>query len=84
MERYDGGLSDSGCSEKAISLFEQMCYQGIDMDAVTYLGAIKACARLGYLAEGRWIHHKLITSGLKKDSCVDMQLSPMCVQSVET
>ncbi|XP_008781047.3 putative pentatricopeptide repeat-containing protein At1g69350, mitochondrial [Phoenix dactylifera] len=61
------GFCQKGYSAEAIRLFDQMYSKGIQTDAVTFLSAIQACTHLGYLRKGRWIHHKLITSGSKKD-----------------
>ncbi|ONK75762.1 uncharacterized protein A4U43_C03F20260 [Asparagus officinalis] len=71
------GLSDCGFSENAIKLFEQMYYQGDEMDTVTYLNAIKACTNLGSLSKGRWTHHKLLVSGFKKDIHICTALTDM-------
>lgn len=71
------GLSENGCSEKAISLFGQMHCRGADINMVTYLSTVKACANIGSLSNGRWIHHSLIMSGLRRDSRIDAALTNM-------
>ena len=42
-----------------------------------FLSVIQACSHLGHLEEGKWVHHKLITGGLKKDLYVDTALTDM-------
>lgn len=68
------GLSQNGYSKEALSLFDEMCATCHDMDEVTFLSAIQACSNLG---KGKWIHHKLITFGVKKDMYVDTALINM-------
>ncbi|XP_058081565.1 putative pentatricopeptide repeat-containing protein At1g69350, mitochondrial [Magnolia sinica] len=72
-----GGLAQNGNSVEAIVLFDQMHSKGLEMDTVTFVSAIQACSHLGYLEKGRWVHHKLITYGLEKDTYVDTALTDM-------
>nr|XP_010939498.2 putative pentatricopeptide repeat-containing protein At1g69350, mitochondrial [Elaeis guineensis] len=71
------GFCQNGFSIEAIRLFDQMYWKGIQTDAVTFLSAIQACTHLGYLRKGRWTHHKLITSGSKKDIQLETALINM-------
>ncbi|KAF3943493.1 hypothetical protein CMV_029960 [Castanea mollissima] len=71
------GFSQNGNSEEAIRLFDQMYMNGIEMNEVTFLSVIQACSHLGHLEKGKWVHHKLITGGLKKDLYVDTALTDM-------
>lgn len=71
------GLSQNGYSVEAITLFDQMYMNRVKMDKVTFLSAIQACSHLGYLEKGKWVHHKLITYGLRKDSYLDTALTDM-------
>ncbi|KAK2973448.1 hypothetical protein RJ640_007949 [Escallonia rubra] len=71
------GFSQNGSSTKALNLFNQMYSDRLEMDEVTFLSAIQACSNLGYLEKGKWIHHKLITMGVTKDTHIDTALSDM-------
>uniref|UniRef100_A0A2N9J5H5 Pentatricopeptide repeat-containing protein n=1 Tax=Fagus sylvatica TaxID=28930 RepID=A0A2N9J5H5_FAGSY len=71
------GFSQNGNSVEAIRLFDQMYLNGIEMNEVTFLSVIQACSHLGHLEKGKWVHHKFITGGLKKDVYVDTALTDM-------
>ncbi|KAK4593308.1 hypothetical protein RGQ29_017431 [Quercus rubra] len=71
------GFSQNGNSEEAIRFFDQMYMNGIEMNEVTFLSVIQACSHLGHLEKGKWVHHKLITGGLKEDLYVDTALTDM-------
>ncbi|KAL3511074.1 hypothetical protein ACH5RR_030475 [Cinchona calisaya] len=71
------GLSQNGKSEEAIALFSEIYSNELEMDEVTFLSAIQACSNLGYIRKGKWIHHKLITCGMRKDMYVDTALIDM-------
>ncbi|XP_057948309.1 putative pentatricopeptide repeat-containing protein At1g69350, mitochondrial [Malania oleifera] len=71
------GFSQNGNSVEAISLFDQMYFNCVEMDNVTFLSAIQACSHLCYLEKGKWVHHKLITFGIRKDSHTETALCDM-------
>ncbi|KAB1208073.1 hypothetical protein CJ030_MR7G003003 [Morella rubra] len=71
------GFSQNGDAVEAIRLFDQMYLNGTEMNEVTFLSVIQACSHLGHLEKGKWVHHKLITCGLKKDIYVDTALTDM-------
>ncbi|KAH6815230.1 Tetratricopeptide repeat superfamily protein [Perilla frutescens var. frutescens] len=71
------GFSQNGYSKEALSLFDEIYTTYHDMDEVTFLSAIQACSNLGYIDKGKWIHHKLITFGVKRDMYVDTALINM-------
>ncbi|XP_041013858.1 putative pentatricopeptide repeat-containing protein At1g69350, mitochondrial [Juglans microcarpa x Juglans regia] len=75
------GFSQNGNSVEAIRLFDQMYLNGIEMNEVTFLSVIQACSHLGHLEKGKWVHHKLITCGLKMDYYVDTALTDMYAKS---
>jgi len=63
--------------EKAMQLFQQMQREGTTPDKFTFIQAIKACACLGALQNGRLVHQQLIQRGCESDvfvgnSFVDM------------
>lgn len=71
------GFSQNGYSKEVLSLFDEMYATYHDMDEVTFLSVIQACSNLGFMDKGKWIHHKLITFGIRKDMYVDTALINM-------
>lgn len=71
------GFSQNGNSVEAIKLFEQMYFNCLDMNEVTFLCVIQACSNLGYLERGKWLHHKLITYGVRQDLYTNTALIDM-------
>lgn len=71
------GFSQNGYSVEAISLFDQMYLDCLELNEVTFLSVIQACSQIGYLEKGKWAHHKLITYGMKKDIYIDTALLDM-------
>ncbi|KAK6114740.1 hypothetical protein DH2020_007009 [Rehmannia glutinosa] len=71
------GFSQNGYSKEALSLFDEMYAKCLDMDEVTFLSVIQACSNLGFIDKGKWIHHKLITFGVRKDMYIDTALANM-------
>ncbi len=57
----------AGQHEKAMQLFQQMQQEGISPDKFTFVQAVKACAGLGSLEDGRLVHEQLIQSGCESD-----------------
>ncbi|KAJ7943392.1 putative Pentatricopeptide repeat-containing protein [Quillaja saponaria] len=75
------GFSQNGNSVEAISLFDQIYFNRLEVNDVTFLSAIQACSNLGYLEKGKWIHHKLVTYGVRKDLYIDTALIDMYAKS---
>lgn len=71
------GFCQNGYSSEAINLFDQMYLNCLDMNEVTFLAAIQACSQMGHLEKGKWLHHRLITYGIKKDLYIDTALIDM-------
>ncbi|KAF4347566.1 hypothetical protein G4B88_009922 [Cannabis sativa] len=75
------GIMDSsyknGYSYEAISLFDQMYFDRLQMNEVTFLLVIQACSESGYLEKGKWLHHKLITCGMNQDTYIGTALTDM-------
>lgn len=71
------GFSKNGRSTDAIILFDEMHSKGLQMDAVTFVSVTQACSHLGHLQRGRWVHHKVINSGLEKDTYASTALIDM-------
>ncbi|KAL4345497.1 hypothetical protein AHAS_Ahas11G0284300 [Arachis hypogaea] len=75
------GLSQNGLSVAALKLFDQMYFNCLKIDEVTLLCAIQACSNLGYLEEGKWIHHKIIVFGVQSDLYINTALVDMYAKS---
>ncbi|KAM6588958.1 putative pentatricopeptide repeat-containing protein At1g69350, mitochondrial [Cannabis sativa] len=71
------GFSQNGYSYEAISLFDQMYFDRLQMNEVTFLLVIQACSESGYLEKGKWLHHKLITCGMNQDTYIGTALTDM-------
>ncbi|XP_021299778.1 putative pentatricopeptide repeat-containing protein At1g69350, mitochondrial [Herrania umbratica] len=71
------GFSQNGNSVEAISLFDQMYLNGLEMNDVTFLSVLQACSNLGYLEKGKWLHHKLLTYGVRTNLYIDTALTDM-------
>ncbi|POO03447.1 Tetratricopeptide-like helical domain containing protein [Trema orientale] len=72
-----GGFSQNGYSYEAIRLFDQMYFNRIEMNEVTFLLVIQACSELGYSEKGKWVHHKLITCGVSLDIYIGTALTDL-------
>jgi len=71
------GHVQCGQGQKALELFRQMQWDGVQPDSVTFVGVLKACASVVGIEEGRCVHQQIIQSGLESDvvvgsSSVDM------------
>ncbi|XP_065848712.1 pentatricopeptide repeat-containing protein At4g30700 [Euphorbia lathyris] len=55
------GYTQNGLTEKAISLFQEMQMSNVSPNPVTVTSILSACAQLGALSLGKWVH------GLVKD-----------------
>ncbi|RDX72227.1 putative pentatricopeptide repeat-containing protein, mitochondrial, partial [Mucuna pruriens] len=71
------GFSQNGISVEALKLFDEMYFNCLDINEVTFLSAIQACSHSGYLEKGKWIHQKIIVSGVQKDLYLDTALVDM-------
>lgn len=73
------GYASHGNPKEALDLFRQMLCQGIIPDKVSVVGAISACAQLGALDQGRWIHmymkkHQITMDVVVQTALVDMYM----------
>ncbi len=66
-----------GQGQKARGLFEQMQQEGVQLDSVTFLGVLKACASMVVIEEGRCVHQDIIQTGLESDVFVGSSLVNM-------
>ncbi|KAL8239985.1 hypothetical protein R6Q59_016553 [Mikania micrantha] len=63
--------------EDAIQLFRTMQLQNIDFDKVTMVSVISACASLGALDAGKWVHEIVKTKGLEPSVAIANALIDM-------
>ncbi|XP_021742557.1 pentatricopeptide repeat-containing protein At4g18840-like [Chenopodium quinoa] len=71
------GYIQCGFAAKALELYKEMHFVGIKPDSVTITTALSACAQMGALDMGKWIHshiirHKLTTDVHLGTALVDM------------
>ncbi|KAG0471811.1 hypothetical protein HPP92_016357 [Vanilla planifolia] len=72
-----GACIRAGNYSEALTLFREMLDIGVGLDEITLTTLLSACARLGALEQGRWIHAQIDKRKLKFDchlctSLVDM------------
>uniref|UniRef100_A0ACD5WJZ4 Uncharacterized protein n=2 Tax=Avena sativa TaxID=4498 RepID=A0ACD5WJZ4_AVESA len=71
------GYVRSGEPSEALELFQRMLRYGIRPDRVAAVGAVTACAQLGALEQGRWLHSylekkKVLFDVVVKTALIDM------------
>ncbi|KAJ6849354.1 pentatricopeptide repeat-containing protein-like [Iris pallida] len=72
------GYVSHGDPEEGLELFRRMLRQGVTKpDRVSAVGAIAACAQLGALDQGRWVHSYLERNGVPFDVVVGTSLVDM-------
>eukprot|EP01018_Ginkgo_biloba_P016729 Gb_00639 [translate_table: standard] len=72
-----GGYARHGCCEEALKLFHEMQLAGLPPDNFLFPLALKACASLAALQQGKEIHSHTIISGLDSDVFVGSALVDM-------
>ncbi|KAH7440808.1 hypothetical protein KP509_03G011500 [Ceratopteris richardii] len=58
------GYVEDSKGEQALDCLEQMQYEGLSPDVVTFTCILKACGNIGALDEGERIHHEIAQQGL--------------------
>eukprot|EP01018_Ginkgo_biloba_P029405 Gb_03473 [translate_table: standard] len=71
------GYAQNGHANEALTLFYQMHQADMTSDAITMVSVLQACAHLGALQQGKWIHDYIIQSGLESDVFVGTALIDM-------
>jgi pentatricopeptide repeat protein len=66
-----------GQGQKALELFHQMQQEGVQPDAITFVGVLHACTSVVALEEGRLAHEQMIGSGWDSDLFVRSSLVDM-------
>ncbi|MCO5577721.1 hypothetical protein L7F22_031553 [Adiantum nelumboides] len=60
------GYAQHGQGEQALSCFDQMQYEGISPDRVTFISILKACGSIKAFDKGSHIYNRIIQLGLLK------------------
>eukprot|EP01018_Ginkgo_biloba_P037493 Gb_02032 [translate_table: standard] len=71
------GYAQNGRADEALKLFHEMQRAGVQPDLVTMVRLLSACAHLGALQQGKWIHDYIIRSGFELDISVGNSLVAM-------
>ncbi|KAF9593231.1 hypothetical protein IFM89_020899 [Coptis chinensis] len=71
------GYAESGNSEEAMEIFQKMMKEGVEPTDVTIMGALQACADLGNLEPGKYIHDLAKQIGLGSDVSITNSLIAM-------
>jgi pentatricopeptide repeat protein len=66
-----------GLGQKALEVFQQMQQEGVEPDAVTFVGVLNACASVGALDEGRQIEKQIMQLGFEYEGFVGSSLIDM-------
>jgi pentatricopeptide repeat protein len=75
------GLVQCAQGEKVLELFQEMQQEGVEPDAITFIGALNACASVAALDGGRHIEEQVIRYGLKSNVFVGSSLVDMYAKS---
>lgn len=72
-----GGCIENGYSEEALQIFQQMRYEGLEPNQVTFVCILKACSRLATLAHGKFVHAYILENRFESgvfigNSLIDM------------
>jgi len=62
---------------EALDLFQLLQQEGLQLDHVTFVGVLNACASVGALVEGRRAHEQIIQRGWESDVFVGNSLVDM-------
>jgi pentatricopeptide repeat protein len=71
------GYVKCGQGQKTLELYRQMELEGVQPDAVTFMGLLNACASLQALEEGRRIHVQIVQTGFESHVYVASSLVNM-------
>ncbi|KAL6912055.1 hypothetical protein ACP4OV_000860 [Aristida adscensionis] len=71
------GCVKNGRHDEAIDCFRAMLLDGVEPDYVTLMAAVSACAEVGALGLGMWVHRFVIARGLERNVRVANSLIDM-------
>ncbi|KAK7252920.1 hypothetical protein RIF29_37214 [Crotalaria pallida] len=77
------GFVRSDMHKEALSLLQQMLVAGIKPDSITLSCSLSACASLGALEQGKWIHTYIDKKRIRMDSVLGCVLIDMYVKCGE-
>ncbi|XP_003516564.2 pentatricopeptide repeat-containing protein At5g66520 [Glycine max] len=77
------GFVRIGMHKEALSLLQQMLVAGIKPDSITLSCSLSACAGLGALEQGKWIHTYIEKNEIKIDPVLGCVLTDMYVKCGE-
>ncbi|KAG0495886.1 hypothetical protein HPP92_000577 [Vanilla planifolia] len=82
------GCVANGHSSKAVELFNEMWFSGVDIDLATLVSVLPACAETGALTQGRVLHGYSAKAGFSKEvtlnnSLLDMYFKCCAVETAE-
>ncbi|OWM65278.1 pentatricopeptide repeat-containing protein At5g56310-like [Punica granatum] len=69
------GCAKNGNCRKALSLFSKMQMAGVELDQVALIAVLSACAELGDLRLGKWIHSYVVEKFCAKNQPVLVSLN---------
>lgn len=75
------GYVQAGMNKEALQLFHEMQNSDVEPDNVSLANALSACAQLGALEQGKWIHSYLDKARIRIDSvlvCVLIDMYAKC------
>lgn len=80
------GYVQGNQSKEALCLFQEMQQSGVVPNEVTLVSLLSACAQLGALDQGKWIHTYIEENNVRQDLCVGNVLVDMygkcgCIES---
>eukprot|EP01018_Ginkgo_biloba_P037430 Gb_29872 [translate_table: standard] len=61
------GYAQNGHANEVLALFHEMQLNNVIPNSVTMVSVLQACAHLGALQQGKWIHDYIIKSGFESD-----------------
>lgn len=71
------GYIDSGQFQEAVGLFRRFLEMDLRPDSFTLVRIVSACAELGELKFGEWIHRYVDLNGIQRNAIVDTSLIDM-------
>jgi pentatricopeptide repeat protein len=66
-----------GQAQNALEVSQKMQQEGVQLNAVTFVGILNACARIAALEEGRHVHEQIVQNGFESNVFVSNSLIDM-------
>lgn len=79
------GYAHANCFGEILMLFEKMQHENVKPDHCTLVNVLSACARVGALRQGKWIHayvekNRIDVNGFLATALVDMYAKCGCIE----